>query len=187
MSPHTTSDCVECEYEIRPGDKRIPADGGAMHIACEARKHARKSYRFFLSNPPRDGYGMSLWFDAGDREYPILYNTGGLTSMASASKSVGEDAVEPSGSFVDAIAYSFHWLQSYRPLPTDTERIHAEIESELVKEYENEKVPSHERWAIHTLVANLYLKSTVQPELDPLVEYCDMITGFSVPEVETFE
>ncbi|WP_302083233.1 hypothetical protein [Salinibaculum rarum] len=129
---------------------------------------------------------MSLYYDAGDREYPTLMNTGGLNSILSASKAVGGDTgIEPTEHFFDAIAYTFHWLQSYRPLPTNREQIREEIENEMETHYPNEKVPSHERWAIHLIVTQMYLAPDVPSEWEPIVAYCDSITGFSVPDLKS--
>jgi hypothetical protein len=182
---HTVLECAECGYEIRPGDTRVPSTDSAIHITCSHLRDARKKYKFFISNPPTaEGCSLSLWFDAGDREYPILQNTGGLNAYLSASKHFsGDNAIEPTASFFRAIGYTYHWLQSYRPLPGDTDRIDTEIENEITKYYEHGKIPSHEEWAIYLIVRQMYQAPAVQPEWEPIVEYCDTITAFRVPDV----
>jgi hypothetical protein len=182
---HTVLSCAECDYEIRPGDVRVPAADGTVHITCSYLREAQDAYTFFITNPPEaDTVGFSLWYDAGDREYPILYNTGGLDAFASASKYFGDgDGIEPTTSFFRAIGYTFHWLQSYRPLPSDTERIDQEIESEIHDYYPEGKIPDHEEWALYRIIARMYRVPAVQPEWEPIVDYCDTITAFRVPDV----
>lgn len=184
-SGHTAFDCAECEYSIQPGDTRVPAEDGAVHISCAALRDARDVYSFYITNPPeQDAIGFSLWFDAGDREYPILYNTGGLDAFASASKAFGGDEhIQPTTSFFEAIAYTFHWLQSYRPLPSDIERIHNEIDDEIHTHYPNKKIPAHEEWALHRIITQLYRAPAVQPEWEPIVDHCETITAFGVPDI----
>lgn len=181
--------CSRCGLDIVPGDERSPTPDGVMHTACRNRRDAAQHYRFFLCNPVnREAYSMALFYTDGDREYPILQNTGGLNSIMSASTSFGDDrAVSPTPHFLRAIAYAYHWLQSYRPLPTDHERIREEIDKELPKYYPNGKIPSHERWAAHIILNRLYLDRSVPPEFGPIVECCDDITAFGVPTVEPYE
>lgn len=183
-SSHTAFECTECEHDIRPGDTRVPTENGGVHISCAAIRNTRKVYSFTITNPPKqDVAGFSLWFDAGDREYPILYNTGGLDAFASASKAFGgDDHIQPTTSFFQAIAYTYHWLQSYRPLPNNTERIKKEIGSEIQNHYPNGKIPTHEEWALHRIITQLYRAPVVQPEWVPIVDHCETITGFSVPD-----
>lgn len=184
-SSRTGFECAECEYAIQPGDARVPATDGTVHVSCSLLRDAQDAYSFFITNPAEEEmYGYSLWFDAGDREYPIFYNTGGLDSFASAAKSFGgEDRIQPTMSFFRAIGYTFHWLQCYRPLPDDVERIHQEIQKEITKYYPNERVPDHEKWALYRIITRLYRAPTIQPEWEPIVEYCDTLTEFRVPDV----
>jgi hypothetical protein len=184
----TGFDCAECEYEIRPGDARVPASDGAVHVSCSVLRETQDAYSFFITNPAEEEmYGYSLWFDAGDREYPIFYNTGGLDSFASAAKTFGDNGrIQPTASFFEAIGYTFHWLQSYRPLPDDVDRIHGEIEKKIPKHYPNERVPHHEKWALYRIITYLYRAPAVQPEWGPIVEYCDTLTEFQVPDVRPY-
>lgn len=185
---HTAFDCEECDYEIRPGDKRVPTADGALHIGCVALREARQQYRFTLTNPQENqGVSIILWYDAGKREYPILFNTNGLNSIVSASKVFGDSGyIEPTTSFFHAIGYAYHWLQSYRPLP-EPQRIRDEIDREIPRYYENEKIPDHEKWAIHHIVSQMYISPAVPAEWEPIVEYCDTITKFNVPDVVPVE
>lgn len=182
---HTALGCAECSYNIQPGDVRVPTADGTLHITCSHLRDAQDAYTFFITNPPQDeSYGFSLWYDAGDREYPILYNTGGLNAFASASKFFGDgNGIEPTASFIRAIGYTFHWLQSYRPLPHDTDRINKEIENEIHDYYPSGKIPRHEEWALYQIISRLYRVPAAQPEWEPIVDYCDTITAFRVPDV----
>lgn len=183
-----TMTCIECENDIVPGDHRSPTANGTAHTACANRQDARNKYRFFIQNPAHaEPYSMSLHYDAGDKEYPVVENTGGLTTITSASKQFGgADGIEPTPHFMEAFAYTYHWLQSYRPLPSDTERISKEIDQEITKYYPNGKIPSHEEWALHTILMHLYLHREVPPEFGPIVDCCDDITAFSVPTVRSY-
>jgi|GEM_PF-5892972 len=183
---HTTFECGECGYGIHPGDERVPSAEGAIHAVCDARREARKRYRFFVT-PHEDGVSYSLYYIDGRREHPVCYQTGGIGAVSSADPRFGGGPViRPSEHFFKALGYTFHWLLSYRPLPHDGERIKKEIRDDFPNHYPNGKVPEQEMWAAELLLAQLYRMHRAPPEFAPIVECCDQVTAFRVPEVAEY-
>lgn len=179
-------ECVGCGYGIAPGDKRQPAPDGTIHTVCQHRRDAREQYRFFLT-PHEDGVCWSFYHDRGGQESAVLYNTDGVDVIASADPRFGDMGIEPTEHFMAALAYTFHWLKSYRPLPHDEERLESEIVDEMPKYYPNGKVPDQEMWAAKLLLKFLYRHPVAPPEMGPIVRCLDDVTAFRTPEVAEYE
>lgn len=184
--PHSTVRCVACGYDITPGDRREPTTDGTIHTVCRRRRDARDCYRFFLT-PHDDGVSQSLFYVAGDREWPVCYNSGGVDVLSTADvRFAGDSAIRPTEHFIKALAYTYHWLLSYRPLPGDEDRIIDEIESKMPKYYPNEKAPDHEVWAAKLVLGHLYRSRVAPPEYAPIARCCDDVTAFRVTPVAEF-
>lgn len=177
----STVTCALCDDEIRPGQPREIHHQETVHTYCARRADARDAYRFYIGNPaedPRVSFAF-YWVD-GERDYPILSNSNGLTMYASAT-AFQDDAIEPTAGFVTAFGLGWHWLMCYRPADQDM----LESAFEHIEDFYCEPtMPDHEKWALFNLLGHtLFSEDPLPPEWAPLVAFADECTKLGVPDV----
>jgi len=196
MSTRTQTQCDDCKDPIQTGQRRVPTNDGPIHEYCQKRRTAIDAYTLYIINSrSNSGLEYSLWYDhgvssvkqncryddhkngrRGDFETPMLTEGNAGTTINSISKNNG-DGIPVSGAFVDSVAYGYHHSMAFmRPR---TEEI-----DEVIDAMYDHPVPEQDRWAIITLVRQMFYADEVIPEFRELVEYADECTEFGVPDVE---
>lgn len=175
----STIECAACEGDIRVGDGRKATSDGTMHSLCAVASRLQDHYTFYVRDPEDvDTKSFAFWYlypGEDGYEFPVLENTGGMNAMNSRNSEVG-DGITPSIEFFKSVAYASHMMACMmKPYDEDT------VDDEIDMTYDGE-VPEHERWAAHNLVSHIRSPEPVIPELTPIRDMADSITGFGTPE-----
>ena len=184
-------ECTSCEGEVEPEDSWLLTDEGPKHETCVLHDSLFDKYHFYITNPKyEDGHAFSMWRVYDERERPVLtYSEGIMTVNSSSTHYSGSDAIEPSDSFFDTVAYAVHSVLSFYPAglvggKTLENRVEEETEA-MINVFYDTKPPEHEEMFIGALVYQIlpHTFPYVISELKPIRDYADRCTRFEVPDV----